>query len=163
MSTKQDAREFDEFTDDEFDALTGDGDQVLTNSYVMNTGKALVEPDLYPAGDYVLHEEPGVVIWAHKKEDGSVNIRMQVADALEANYEKELAHHRTTFELTKVNPQYKDSPYPIYHLKTYHVALLLAKYGVHPQIDEQKFEQVLWNEMPRAWIDESRAPRRFII
>ena len=45
--------------DDGFGALTGSSENVLGEAFVMNTGAALTEYDLFPEGRYPIHSVPG--------------------------------------------------------------------------------------------------------
>ncbi len=151
-------KEFDDYKDATFDDLQGGSDQVLGDAYLLDTGKAITEKDLFTEGSYPLHLEPGAEVWAVRDKQGAVQVRVLVEPWREETYREELEVHRRTFN-TLTDEQKKTQPTPIYHLKAYHVAIMSALHDVHPYWDEEEFEKVLWREMPDAWIDVSKAPR----
>ena len=155
------AKEWDEFREWNFDDLHGDSDQVLVDSFAMNTGSAITEADLFTDGDYPLFEIPNAVkVWAHKSPAG-ICVRMWTADWLDEDYARRLQQHKDRFEEISRKPNFRETEavWPIYVLDKYHYVYLMFAHNVDPDMDEKEFEKVLWREMPFAWVDVEMAPK----
>ena len=142
--------------DHELDIPTGGSEQVLGLSYIQNTGKAIANDEIYPAGQYTLHEIPGMLkIVIIKESKIKYNFAIVVNDEVIKDYHTKLDRMKQVWsESTDVKPQYDVPVWVMFDLALNH--------GVHPLFDEKEFEQALWDNYPKLWIDETKAPKRII-
>ena len=133
--------------------LHGDSDQVLTDAFVMDYGKAVTTTDLATAGRYPLHSEEGVEIFSEKNDAGQVQIVVNVMPYRWDNYWAKVQAMKDKWNDVKGEEK------PWYHLEGFVIAILTAIHDVHPMWDEAEFEKVLWREMPDAWISPEFAPK----
>lgn len=148
---------FEDIKEDDFSNLKGSSEQVLGEAFVMDTGKALIEPDLFPEGTYPLHQGPGFVVLAHKLANGNIKFEALVSKDIEANFELELRDDRDANLHRPADQRVK------YNCPPWIMALLLFEHNVSPHEDNEKFEKKLYENFPKFWIDNDRAPKRLIM
>ena len=147
-----------EDTTDKLDIPFGDNEQVLAMASFQNMGQAIGDDDLYPPGEYLLHRFPGVFdmfVIKHNKTDYSFVTR--VMNHVLQEYRHGLQKKKDLFAASDK----KEGGF-IYDVPVWVIFELAMNCGVHPTIDEKKFEQKLWQYFPELWIDESKAPKRII-
>lgn len=141
----------------DLDIPAGDNEQVLGLSYVQNAGQAIAEDEIYPAGDYIVHEKKGMYrILVQKESKVMYRFVIQVYDHIREGWEKQFA--KTKEKWQEVEGEDK----PTYSVPIWIVFDLALNHNVHPLLDEKAFEEVLWSQYPKLWIDESKAPKRII-
>ena len=139
---------------DIFDALKGGSEQVLGEAFLLDTGKALTEKDLFTEGSYTLHHAPGqYILLAHKFADGSIRFEAKVYKTAEEIFDRELQADREANEHRPMDEKVKWNAPP------WIIALALFEHNVNPEDDMEKFEKVLYTYYPKYWIDEARAPK----
>ena len=149
-------KKFEEFSEEDLiTGLQGSSEQVLGDAFVVDTGKALTETDLFTKGSYVVHHVPNVYIMEYHKDPKAKteHFQVKVYDYARQAFEKELDEMKRSHEDTP------DGQKPIYHIPPWVMAMLLMQHDVHPEWDEEAFEKALWKHYPSCWIDMSKAPR----
>lgn len=135
--------------------LQGSSDQVLGEAFVLDTGAALTENDLFTEGSYVVHHVPGVYIMEYHKDPKArtEHFQIKVYDYARQEFEQELREKRD------MNEHIADDQKVVYHVAPWIIADLLMNHDVHPQQDEAAFEKKLWELYPGCWLNEAKAPR----
>ena len=147
---------FEEIEDFSFGDLKGSSEQVLGEAFIMNTGAALVEPDLFTEGTYPIHTAPGqYIIMLHKFKNGNVKFEARVYKSAEELFNKELEHDRHVNELSPAHERCK------YNCPPWILALLMFEHHTAP--GQPDFERKLYENFPNCWLDEARAPKRRLI
>ena len=152
---KQDnATTFEDIEDFKMTDLDGTSQQVLTDAWMMNTGAALTEADLFTAGSYPIHHEPGMfTIYAKKVNDNTMEMRTVVEDwAIEAA-KKELVDEKALNELRPASDRCKHCV-PMW-IRTE----IMFKHNINPDLEPEKYEQIIWQEYRDCWLDDARAPK----
>lgn len=150
------ATTFEDLQDDGFGALSGGSEEVLAGAFALDTGKALTETDLFPEGTYPLHTSPGqYILLAHKVANGNIRVEARVYKSAEALFELELERDRARNELVPKDQKCK------YNCPPWAMALLLFEHDTAPGHDN--FEKKLYENFPRYWLDDARAPRKLIL
>ena len=138
----------------ELDIPVGNSEQVLGLSYFQNTGKAIADNDIYPAGEYLLRKTPEFEIWVVKQNKIDYTFITKVYDWAIESYHKELDDKKKIAALDGGRKLVYDFPEWV-------LFELVMNLGVHPMDDEKKFEQALWDYFPDCWIDTDKAPKRW--
>ena len=122
----------------------------------MDTGAALIEPDLFTEGTYPIHTAPGqYVLMVHKFKNGNVKFEARVYKHAEETFNKELERDRHANELSPADQRCK------YNCPPWILALLLFEHDTAP--GQPDFERKLYENFPNCWLDEARAPKRRLI
>ena len=157
-------KEFDSIHDKAFDGVTnvGNSEQVLTAGYTADTGKAILTPDFLPVGQsFLVRQTPDYRCFVYKKSETEFIPTFQVFQHAEDRFRKELQDAKDLFStLTSEQKKQFTAWYVVPEWIMFDISM---NTGAHPSIDEAKFEQVLWDNYPHLWIDESKAPKSFIL
>ena len=151
------ATKFEDIEEQKLTSLDGSSEQVLGEAFLLDTGKALIEPDLFNEGTYVLHQGSGFVILVDKFKNGNVKFKAIVHKDAETNFDLELQNDREANEHRPADQKCK------WNCPPWILALLLFEHDVHPEYDIEKFEKKLYENYPKFWLDEARAPKRLIL
>lgn len=132
----------------------GDNEQVLGLAAFQNMGKAIIDDDLYPPGNYLLHEVPNMMeVRIVKDSKVQYYFVVNVYDHVLAAYKKELdIKKKKSATAPKGEKIWYDAPIWV-------VWDLALNQQVHPFFDEKEFEKALWENYPELWLDKSKAPR----
>lgn len=142
----------------DLDIPYGDNEQVLGLAAFQNMGKAIVDDDLYPEGNYLLHSIPNMMeVRVIKESKTSYHFVINVYNHVLEAYNKELDIKKKMFES---NPE--SNEHIIYDAPIWIIWDLALNQQVHPFIDESEFEKVLYAQYPDLWINKAKAPKRII-
>ena len=145
----------------EIDIPFGDSEFVLGMASFQNIGKAIVDNDLYPPGEYLLHKFPGAYsVFVVKHDSKNYTFVTNVVDAVYEDWWKGLQRRKDAKQYNESKGDKQE--YAWYDVPMWIVTELMLNVGVHPAHDEAAFEQALWDYFPNCWISPEHAPRRII-
>ena len=141
----------------DLDIPQGDNEQVLAMAAFQNMGQAMADNDLYPPGEYKLHTYPGLFeIVVVKNSNTDYAFVTRVYNHVIEQYKKELQLKK---QMAEANTDKEQGL--VYDVPVWVVFELAMNCGVHPALDEKKFEEKLWEYFPECYIDVSKAPKRW--